>query len=984
MARRITSPFIVGRALELNQLLDALDRVTARQPGVVVISGEAGVGKTRLLTEFLAQARSAGSVVAGGACVPLAAGGLPYHPLSQALRGLEQQLDPESRAWLEEPARRELRHLFPGWQEPAPRVDANSISRLFDAFVDLVERVGSERVLAVAIEDLQWADRSTLDLLSYLVRAVERGRLLVVATLRTEDAPLRTDLIEFLTELRRARRIDELELRRLDREETARLIDAIQGGASAGLADEIYARSDGNPFFVEELLAGPPEARRLSPTLRDVALGQVAALSESAQQIVRVACIAARSVDHDLLVSVAELGDHGSDGLHEALRHHVLMLDPDTDRFRFRHAIVREAVYDEVLPGERKRLHRIFAQTLSAAMEGRALDPAAAAELAYHWDRAGVAELAFPAYLQAARVAQESYAHHEALRHFVRAVELADARGAEGLVTPKLLQDASDAARLAGDMDSAAELMRRALDSMAPDADPLDLGLALGQLAQRLWEVAQPVQALETIEKAVGAVANLPPSRGKAQVFADHGRLLLLSMRLEEAAARSREALAFARAVGARIEAADAMITLGSAVAAIDDYEEGLALLAQGAQIADELGDVFLMTRAAMNTTYVLGMGGRDQELVSVGMRALAKARQLGVGRSLGCLILVNLMDGLISIGRFDEAEQLANEARERLLSPLNSTYLATSLLRLGAERRDLDTVLEALQMLPPLGLSAEPTLGTPSEFEEMEVALAQSQWSVVREVAARATKLSAYSQEFPEIFVAGIRAEAELAAIARLRHDDGAVRECERYAAALNETLTSLVLPARFSRARVDAQIALGAAQMTRVLGRSEPEAWARAVQACELGGYPQALADAQFRLAEAMLGARGGRVEAAVVLRNALAGARKLRIRPLVQEIEALAARARIDLEEVRPAPASREGGTGLGLTRRELEVLRLIAAGRTNREIAVRLFVGQKTVATHVSNILGKLGAANRVEAVAIATRTIPNLRDSQEVM
>jgi DNA-binding CsgD family transcriptional regulator len=985
MARRITSPTIVGRDVELGQLLEALDRVTVGQPGVVVISGEAGVGKTRLLAEFVGRARSAGSIVTGGACVQLAAGGLPYHPLSQALRGLEPQLDRELTAWLDEPARRELRHLFPGRQEMAPKPDANSVSRLFDAFVGLVERVGSDRVLTVAIEDLQWADRSTLDLLSFVVRAAERGRLLVVVTVRSDDVPLRTDLVEYLAELGRARRIDQLELRRFGREETAALMEAIQGACPSSLVDEIYAWSDGNPFFVEELLAGPPQARRLSPSLRSVALAQVAALSEAAQQIVRVASIAGRSVDQDHLVGLAGLDETGSVGLREALRHHVLTLEPETDRYWFRHALVREAVYDDVLPGERKRLHRAYAQTLSATIEGRSPDlAAAAAELAYHWDRAGDAERAFAAYLEAARTAQGSYAHHEALRHYQRALEIADSGGSPESVAPALLQEMADAARLAGDADRAAGLVQRALGVMGPEADPLDLGLALGQLAQRQWELAETAQALETIERAVGVVADLPPSQGKAQVFADHGRLLLLSMRLAEAATRSREALALASTAGARIEATDALITLGASVAAIEDYEEGLSLLRQGIEIADELDDVDLTTRAYMNTTYTLDMAGRSEEAVAIGRRGLDKARQMGVGRTLGSLIMVNLMDSLTQLGRFDEAEQLGREARDRSLSPLIAIYLATSLMRLAAERRDADGAANALGGLPQLGPSTGPILGAPSEYVEVQAAMAQGRWGVVREAAYRATALSDLSEELPEIFLFGIRAEAELAELARLGRDQRSIEDCDRHATVLYDALTSLALPARFPRARIDALMALGAAQLTRVRGKSDREAWARAVGACELGGSPQALADARYRLAEALLGSGGGRADAAIALRLALRVARELRIRPLIEEVESLAQRARIELEEVAAVPPPAEPGAELRLTRRELEVLRLVAAGRTNRQIAERLFVGEKTVATHVSNILGKLGAANRVEAVAIAGRVIPDLAEEPKAL
>jgi predicted ATPase/DNA-binding CsgD family transcriptional regulator len=984
MSRRITSPVIVGRALELGQLLEALDRVAAGQPGVVVISGEAGVGKTRLLAEFLRLARDAGSIVARGACIPLVAGGLPYHPLSQALRDLEPQLDRKLIAWLDEPAQDELRQLLPGARGSAPKPDANSVSRLFEAFVGLIERVGEAGVLVIAVEDLQWADRSTLDLLSFVVRAAERGRLLIVVTVRTEDAPLRTDLINYLTELRRTRRVDHLELRRFTRDQTGALIEAIQGKPPpVELVDEVYARSDGNPFFIEELLAGPPEARRLSPSLRDIALAQVVALSEPSQQLLRVAAVAGRSVDHDLLVRVGNLDEARPGALLETLRHHVLTLEPETDRYRFRHALVREAVYESVLPGERRRLHQAYALELARTIEARTPDPTGAAELAYHWDRAGDTDRAFGAFLEAAQAAEDSYAHHEALRHYLRALEIADARGDSTMVTLALLREMAEVARLAGDAECAALLAKRALEAMGPNADPLDRALALGQVAHRQWEAAQTAQALETIERAVDLVADLPPSQGKAQVFADHGRLLMLSMRIKEAAARSREAVALAQTVGARTEAADALITLGTSLAAVEDYEEGLEMVRRGAEIAEELGDVYLMIRATINSTYSMFLAGRSEEAVGVCKATLEKARQMGVGRSIGALLVVNLMDCLTILGRFDEAEELARDSADRTLSLLYGVYISTSLVSLAAERRDADLAARALAELPGLGPSVGPTLGVPSEYVEVQAAVAQGRWRDVREPAARAIALldlsQEPSQELQDIFLYGIRAEAELVARARMRHDAEAVGECERQATAFYDALASMPLPARLPRARIDALLALARAQLTRVRGKGDPEAWTRAVDACEAGSSPQALADARYRLAEALLGAGGGRTEAATALRQALQGAREMRILPLVREIEGLAKRARIELEPDSTATPVAPGAR-LGLTRRELEVLHLVAAGRTNREIATRLFVGEKTVATHVSNILGKLGAANRVEAVAIANRVMPDLAEA----
>ncbi len=972
---------MVGRATELGRILESLGRVEAGQPRVQVISGEAGVGKSRLLAEFVEAARAAGSLVVGGACIPLVAAGLPYHPLLQALRRLATELDPELVEWLNEPAQGELRQLFPGAQPGAPRPDENSVSRLFEAFAELVERVSSDRLLVLTIEDVHWSDRSTLDLLSFLARVSTGGRLLLVVTVRTEGAPLRGEVIECLTELRRARYTDHLELRRLSRDQTAELIAAIRGSdVPAALVDEIYARSEGNPFFVEELLAGAPEMG-LSPSLRDLALAQVAALSERAQQLLRAAAAAGRSVEHDLLVRVAGLDEARPDVLREILRHHVLTLEQETDRYRFRHALVREAVYDEVLPGERQRLHLAYARALSETVDGQALDPAAAAEVAYHWDRAGARESAYVAYLRAARAAKSSYAHHEALGHYQRALELADTEGLQSAepVAPSLLREIADTAYLAGEPALATGFMRRALDAMGPDSDPLALGQVLGHLARCQSDEGRSVEGLETMEAAVRMVADQPPSQGKAQVLADYGRLLFESMRLEDAVPLNRVALELARTVGASTIEAEALITLGASVAEVEDYEEGLSLLRESLRIARDLGDVRLMIRATKNLTVYLDMGGRNEEAVALERAAVEQARQMGVGHSLGCSVMVNLVHSLIDLGRFDEAEEVARDAMDHALDSLIGTYLTTALIHLAAERRDADLAARVLAQHPELARLGDSMGGGASEGIALEAAIAQARWAVVRETAAQLSHLPNIFQQWPQLATAGIHAEAELATMARHRRDEAAAEECKRRAAALYDALLGLPLPATLPRARIDAMRACAAAQMSRVKGLSEPEVWSRAVHALEVAGSPQSLADARYRWAEAILGAGGDRSEAVSILRDAYRSARDLRIMPLVKEIEGLARRARIEIEEGMPGQGA-PPDAGLGLTRRELEVLRLIAVGATNREIARRLFVGEKTVATHVSNILGKLEAANRVEAVAIASRAIGNLGDA----
>lgn len=463
VGRAPVSPVFVGRAAEFAALLDALagaaaltgadapdDGRTPRAgggPRALLIGGEAGVGKTRLVEEFLGEAVRRGAVVTVGGCVATGSGGLPYAPFSAALRALRRALPDETAAACagrEGELARLLPELGPAGRDTR---DEHGTARLFELTAALLERVSARRVVVLVLEDLHGADASTRHLLAHLLRTTRTGRLVVIGTYRSDELHRRHPLRPFLAELDRLRTgglrtVDRIELARFDRSEVRRQLTGILAAApEPGLVDEIHERSDGNAFFVEELARGLvgregadrclPYDPRLPDSLRDLLLVRVDALPEDARGVVRAVAAGGRAVEHGLLAAVARLtGDAPTeDRLVGALRAAVgagpLVTTPEGDGYRFRHSLVREAVVDDLLPAERSRLHRHFARALEA-------DPALvragghATRLAGHWYGAGDAAKALPVLLEAAAEARGRHAFAEQLRLLERAMELWD------------------------------------------------------------------------------------------------------------------------------------------------------------------------------------------------------------------------------------------------------------------------------------------------------------------------------------------------------------------------------------------------------------------------------------------------------------------------------------------------------------------------------------------------------------------------------
>ncbi|MFJ3904614.1 AAA family ATPase [Streptomyces sp. NPDC090025] len=1013
---RSVSPVFVGRAGELTALTEALARAARAEPQALLLGGEAGVGKTRLIEEFTDRARATGAVVALGGCVEIGADGLPFAPFSAALRALRRAL-PEEFAAAAEGHEGELARLLPELAELGGRDPhaEEATARLFELTVRLLERLAADRTVVVVLEDLHWADTSTRHLLAYLFRTLAHGRICVLASYRADDIHRRHPLRPLLAELDRLRSVRRVELARFTRAEVHRQLTGILAAEpDAGLLDEVFERSDGNAFFVEELVASHEfgcAAAELSDSLRDLLLVRVEALPDGAQRVVRIVAEGGSTVEYDLLAAVAQLGE---DALIEALRAavgaNILLAAPEGDGYRFRHSLVREAVSDDLLPGERSRLNRRYAEALET-------DPALvraderANRLATYWFHARDAARALPAVLRASVETRKRHAYAEQLGLLERAMELWDAvpdevrdalrpmdfadsyppltfgrgnpSGCDPETTPlrylDLLAEALVAARLGGERERALKICRTALrlldadtDAVAaaePASDPLRAAWFLCEMA-RLQSNLGRGDGWEEISRAQELVRGLPPSAVHAMVLTGVAGWGMLRAPGPDSLAAAERAVEYARLVKAEDIELAARLTLGTIMVSAGDVDAGLAEMHEVRARTTALGHDHEAARAHINISSALESLGRSAESVTVADQGLELTRRRGLLGSAGW-IRANKAESLLSLGRWDEAQ---DEARDMLTLPAGTKPSASAslwLAEIATGRGELTAAAGHLAAARAAYGSRDPIPQYTLPMARVATALAAAEGRLADVRAALAT---AAEDGFPPgthrygwpLLLSAVTAEAD----AR-----GLPAAAEGRAAALDDVrraLRGLATPAPVWQGYAH----YVSAELARAEDRATAERWAETVAALEPLDQPYLLARARHRLADALLAEGGRRTEAAALLRAAHTTAVRLGAHPLREDIDLLAARARLTLDpadEPTAAPDPAEGPADtFGLTPREQDVLRLVTVGRTNRQIAEELFISPKTASVHVSNILAKLGVQGRGEAAALAHR------------
>jgi DNA-binding CsgD family transcriptional regulator/tetratricopeptide (TPR) repeat protein len=989
MGGRVSSPTFVGRVEELQALEAARVRAADAEPAVVLVGGEAGVGKTRLVAELTGRSAAAGTRVLAGGCVPVAEGGLPFAPIVEVLRGLLADLGAGTIRGLIGPSWPELARLLPalGETESTTPPGREGQGRLFELLLGLLGRLGEQTPLVVVVEDLHWADRSTRDLLAFLARNLRRDRVLLVVTYRSDETGRRR-LGPYLAELDRGSRVDRIELPRFQRGEVVAQLTGILGMApTGGLVDEVFARSEGNAFFTEELLAAVRAGfRELPPTLRELLHGRVEALPQRAQQILGMAAVAGRRVPHRLLAAVAGLDDRGLDGaLRQAVAHQLLVTHPDQDGYEFRHALLQEVVYSGLLPGERARLHARVAATIAAHPDWAGGSAATvAAELADHWERARNLERALPATIDAAAEAEGAYAFAEALRHYQRALDLWDrvpgAAERAPLDRVTLHERAAEAASLILDQRRAVELVRAALAGVDRRRDPQRAGALLERLGRYLW-LALDGATLATYEEAVGLVPAQPPSVERARVLAGYAQVLGLLGRDSESRRAAEEALAAARRVGARREEGRALAVLGVALGLQGDADRGLVHLRDACHIAREVRDVDGLGWAAFNVAQVSEAAGRLEQALAAALEGAEASRQLGSAWQDTFLEIAAWFAFLA--GRWNEADRHFRTVLERgrHTGPI-PVHLRLERARLDIARGDFPAARRLLENAQALAAAAgsdqfDAQFSWPLAETRAELALwegrDQDAFQAVTEGLAAMAR-AGQETNWPVLLALGLAAAAGRAERASARRATAEVEAARRDGDALLARLEASGGPPNRGPETV-AVLLQCRAEQSRLHGRPDPAAWEEAAARWEALGQPYPAARARFRQAEAMVATRAPRAEVEEVLRAAHTVADRLGAAPLQRELELLAQRGRLRLQAaVEPVsqPAEPSAASRLGLTRREAEVLALVAAGRSNRQIGEALFITPKTASIHVSRILAKLGVTGRVEAAAVAHR------------
>ena len=577
MASRVSSPIFVGRRDELERVASALAEIREGQPRVVLVAGEAGVGKTRFVREVERLAVSAGVRVLEGGCLPLGGESLPYGAVTEALRGLFETVEREELRTMAGAGQAELARLMPALGTSlgsAPgSADGSGQSRLFEHLLRFLRELGQRGPLAIVLEDIHWADNSTVQMLGFLARNLRSTPVILVATYRTDELQGRHPLRSVLAELERSGRVERLILAPFDRLELASQLEGILGAPpEPAVLSRVAARSQGNAFYAEELLAAGSNEGELPATLRDVLLARVAMLSEPAQELVRVASASGQEIAAARLASVTGSSEVRLEHqLREAVDRQVLVVHetPAGARLTFRHALVQEAVYSELLPGERRRLHATFAQAISDERPPQA-DSTRAAELAYHWQAAGDLPRAFEAWIAAALAAETIYAISEAQASFEHALELwdqvPDAATRAPLDRVELLMRAAFHAEGPAPTRSVAYI-RQAIALVDATVDPTRAGLLherLGQYGSGILDVGAIVAACE---EAVRLVPATPPSAARSWVLSGLGGCYAVQVnRPAEAVALCEEAVRVARAAGAREVESRAMVPLGSAL----------------------------------------------------------------------------------------------------------------------------------------------------------------------------------------------------------------------------------------------------------------------------------------------------------------------------------------------------------------------------------------------------------------------------------
>jgi DNA-binding CsgD family transcriptional regulator len=965
-------PF-VGRSAELEKLRTLVPRAAGEGLRIVLLGGEPGSGKSRLVREFAAEAAEDETLVLYGACDPVVQA--PYGPFAEALERLPEELDPNevsaalgagavalSRLVLDLP-------VDDSRAQAAPPADPDTERhRLHTAVADLLELIGREAPVLLAIEDAHWADGSTLLLLRHLARAAGTARALVLVTFRDTEAEMPDALIEALADLRRSDQVVRIRLRGLSEDEITDFVaSASEGEVGADLpelANAISELTGGNAFLMCELwralvetgaievvdgavLLRRPIAELGTPeSVREVVSQRLARLSPETTELLELAATVGNEFDLEIVRRASGLDEHELLGaLDEAVRSGLAEeLSGHRLTYRFTHELVRRAVFDRLTALRRAELHLRVGEAREAA-SGRSAR--ALADLAHHFTAAaplaGTAR-AIEYNRLAAAAATDAVAYGEAARCLRTALDLGiddDPERAE------LLLELGDMANRAGRSVEAIRAFESAADIARELGDATLLSRAAIGFEAAHWRPGVIADAASLLEEAALALGD---ERSTLRVGLLSGLARALNMQGEQALGASvrDSAITLARQLNDRVGLAN--VLMGAYWSrGTTSLDEILKMLTEAKALGEEMGNIDVQTEAtAWRVATFIALG--DLSLAS--REVASQLRMAQVSAQPFQIHVAEHYRSAISLatGRLEDAEDAAHRSHEagRLLTGRDASGIygiqIFSLRREQGRLVELAPVVRVLAasgrdtgpwrpgmvaLLTELGMEQEARLQleriTSDGLEQFRESLWLASLTYIADACAVLGDLAAAALVYPEL-------EPLAGTNVMIGHGVSVYGAADRYLGMLAATLGDSELARRHFEQAVELNRRMGA------------RTW---------------LAHTDYEYARALIAAGDDGEQAQALASEARELARRIGLRALLARIEALGSYA----------PSS---GLPDGLSPREAEILRLVARGMSNREIGRELFISEHTAANHMRSILRKTGCANRTEAASYAHR------------
>ena len=943
---------IAGRAREQELLRRVVGASVRGEPCTVLVHGEAGVGKTLLVSSVADRARASGHTVLFARCLRFGAGASPYLPFLSAFEG-----------WLADGHSDEGLALGPlyGDRDAAPVSALHVIDRA-------VAHLAEQGPVVLVVDDLQWADISSLDALAYLIAGRRRQPVALLVTYRDVGLPDGHPLWSWLADMLRLPGVVDLPLDRLTLEETAEQLTQLWGRSpGTRLLHEVWERSGGNAYLTELLARDVDPAADALPAdipdaLRTALLARWHSLTPRTREVTQVLAISGRPVDPGVLAEVTG-GVDVATALHEAGEAGVVELEPG-GLVWFRHPLLSDVLYSTLLPAEVRELHAAFVRVLSA-------DPSnlrSRTDLALHYAGAGMYDESFEMCLAAAAEAGEAHRHPEASVLLRQACDLWPdvsevVRSPHGSLAA-LLSESAESLRHSGDLTGALEQLARALTLLDEEQDPLVAARVFRLHAQRSFsEGGRAGPSLAGMRRAVELSAAVPGSEEYALALADLADAELWQGEGAAAAIHAQEAVEAADRCGDPATRSFALCVLAAVRIDADNAEE---LGREALRLARAAGRDDYVGFASISLYSVLDNQGRLEAAVDVLLHAYARGLSYS---TVTALLGVYAASGMLPLGRLLEARAILRDVLAIRPAGITGLQARETAVVIGVRTGDLEEAATHLQWLREMadhfedfagmhgpGVWAEYLLATGHPREALDV--------LERTIEAHSTVEPKYGDT---LLLWAARAASALPMSQRLAALD-----------RVHELRARCPVPAFAGGDRDPVQRAVEAlhtAEVARCLADpDEADRWRAAIPLADAAGLRFVAAEARLRLAEALLVVRNRR-EGAALLREAHAMAEEMGALRLRDEVAAVAASARVALVEPL-VPAQVDGhheAADRGLTTREREVLAHLVAGRSNGEIASSLFISEKTVSVHVSNLLRKTGTSSRVEAAAWARRS-----------